>query len=102
MRHWQKNIISFRNEHGRFTTREQLKQIPRMGEKTFQQAAGFLRIVGGDEPLDASGVHPETYPLVEKILSDHQLNVADVLGHPESITKINPSNYVDNHLVYLR
>ena len=61
------NLVAYRNEHGPFKNREELKKVPRMGDKTYQQAAGFLRIVDGDNPLDASGVHPEAYRIVHLI-----------------------------------
>ena len=61
--------VRFRDEHGAFASRDALKKVPRLGAKTFEQAAGFLRIMGGENPLDASAVHPEAYPLVERILA---------------------------------
>ena len=64
-----KNIVAFRDEHGAFRNRKQLLKVPRVGERTFQQAAGFLRIMNGDNPLDASAVHPEAYPVVERIVA---------------------------------
>ena len=67
------NIVEYRNTHGQFTNREQLKLVPRMGEKSYQQSAGFLRIMNGDNPLDASGIHPESYTIVEQILKDRAL-----------------------------
>ena len=63
-----KNIVAFRDEHGAFRNRRQLLKVPRVGARTFEQAAGFLRIVNGDNPLDASAVHPEAYPVVERIV----------------------------------
>src|SRR4029079_19018741 len=62
-----RNIVSFRDEHGPFRNRQQILKVPRLGERTFQQAAGFLRIMNGENPLDASAVHPEAYPVVERI-----------------------------------
>ena len=64
-----RNIVAFRDEHGPFRSRQQLLKVPRVGERTFQQAAGFLRIMDGDNPLDASAVHPEAYPVVERIVA---------------------------------
>ena len=64
------NIVSYRDKNGAFPNRKALLDVPRMGAKTFEQAAGFLRINGSDNPLDASSVHPEAYPLVERILAD--------------------------------
>lgn len=92
-----KNIVQYRDEHGVFTTREQLKKVARMGEKTFQQAAGFLRIMQGDNPLDASAVHPEAYTLVEKILADKQVEIRQALGNRELLQSVNAENYVDSH-----
>ena len=90
-----KNVVQYRNEHGVFQNREQLKDIPRMGEKAFQQAAGFLRIMQGDNPLDASGVHPETYPLVEKILANKNVDIRQAIGNHEFLKAVNPSEYID-------
>lgn len=92
-----KNLIDYRNEHGSFKNREQLKNVPRMGEKTYQQAAGFLRIMNGDNPLDASAVHPEAYPLVEKILADQKIEISQVIGNRERLKSVNASDYVDEH-----
>lgn len=89
-----KNLVAFRDEHGAFVNRDQLKQIARMGEKAFQQSAGFLRIMNGDNPLDASCVHPEAYPLIEKILVDSQVDLRQVLGNRELLKAINPAHYV--------
>ena len=74
------NIVAYRDRHGRFACREDLKGVPRLGEKTFEQAAGFLRILGGDNPLDASAVHPESYPVVERILADVKMGIGAVIG----------------------
>ena len=71
------NIVSHRDAHGAFKSREALKKVPRLGDKAFEQAAGFLRIQNGNNPLDASSVHPEAYPLVEKILADIKRNGGD-------------------------
>lgn len=92
-----KNIIQYRDEHGVFKNREQLKQINRMGEKAFQQAAGFLRIMNGDNALDNSCVHPEAYPLVEKILNDKKITIKEIIGNRELLQSINASQYVDEH-----
>jgi uncharacterized protein len=91
-----KNIVQYRDEHGAYRNREQLKQLPRMGEKTFQQAAGFLRIHNGDNPLDASGVHPEAYPIVEKILADKHVNITQAIGDRELLQSVNAASYVDD------
>lgn len=92
-----KNIVSYRDEHGAFKNREQLKQIHRMGEKAFQQSAGFLRIMQGDNPLDSSGVHPEAYPIVEKMIADKKLSITQLIGNKEILQSINAEQYVDEH-----
>ncbi|MFZ4076987.1 MAG: Tex family protein [Legionellaceae bacterium] len=89
-----KQVVAYRDEHGLFKAREQLKDVARMGEKTYQQAVGFLRIMKGDNPLDASGVHPEAYPLVERILKEEGLTLEAVMGQATPI-QIDPSRYVD-------
>lgn len=90
-----KNIVLYRDEHGAFVNREQLKNIQRMGEKAFQQAAGFLRIMNGDNPLDASCVHPEAYPVVEKIIADKQINISQLMGNKGLLDSIQPQHYMD-------
>ncbi|MCL9682927.1 Tex family protein [Legionella maioricensis] len=92
-----KNIVQYRDEHGAFKNRNQLKNISRMGEKAFQQAAGFLRIMNGDNPLDASCVHPEAYPLVEKIIADKQVDIPQIIGNKEILHSVNADQYVDEH-----
>ncbi|EHM55746.1 Tex family protein [Cardiobacterium valvarum] len=87
------NIVAYRDEHGAFDSRKKLLKVPRLGEKTYEQAAGFLRIHGGTEPLDESAVHPEAYPVVAKMLADRQLAAADLIGNREQIAKIKPSDY---------
>ncbi|MEN9975826.1 MAG: hypothetical protein RLZZ282_1832 [Verrucomicrobiota bacterium] len=89
------NIVAFRNEHGAFTSRDQLKKVPRLGEKAFEQAAGFLRVRGGHDPLDASAVHPERYGLVERMASDAGCKVGDLLTHEAARKKIDLKKYVD-------
>ncbi len=76
------NIVGYRDAHGAFRSRDELKKVPRLGDKTFEQAAGFLRIPSGDNPLDASAVHPEAYPVVEKILVDLKKPIKEVIGSP--------------------
>ena len=83
-----RNIVAFRDSQGRFNNREALKEVPRLGDKAFEQAAGFLRISGGDNPLDQSSVHPESYPLVEKILKHLDQPVSEVIGNKELIKKV--------------
>ena len=75
------NIVAYRDENGRFDSREQLKKVPRLGPKAFEQCAGFMRIAAGDNPLDASGVHPEAYPVVEKILQATEQSIQDLMGN---------------------
>lgn len=89
-----KNIVAYRNEHGAFPHRRALLKVPRLGEKTFEQAAGFLRIRGGSEPLDASSVHPEAYELVGKMLEKHHVGVLDLIGNREKIAQIKASDFV--------
>lgn len=89
------NIVSHRNLHGRFKSREELKSIPRLGDKTFEQAAGFLRIiVDNDNPLDASGVHPEAYALVESMASSNGRDMQSIIGDSAFLNSINPEDYV--------
>ena len=92
-----KNIVQYRDEHGAFKNREQLKNIQRMGEKAFQQSAGFLRIMNGDNVLDSSSVHPEAYPLVEKITAEKKLAIKELIGNRELLHSINASEYIDEH-----
>jgi protein Tex len=89
------NIVKYRDEHGAFANRERLKKVPRLGEKTFEQAAGFLRIMNGDNPLDASAVHPETYPVVERIIADLKRPAREVLGDGGALKKLDPAKYTD-------
>ena len=78
-----------------FATRTDLKNVPRLGDKTFELAAGFLRIMGGENPLDASAVHPESYTLVKKILADLKKNIREVIGDAELLKSLNPGKYAD-------
>ncbi|MFN5191064.1 MAG: Tex family protein [Burkholderiales bacterium] len=89
------NIVNHRNTHGAFATREALKKVPRLGDKAFEQAAGFLRIANGESPLDASSVHPEAYPLVEKILADIQKDVKAVMGDAKLLKSLRAEKYAD-------
>jgi protein Tex len=88
-------IADYRREHGAFTTREDLKKVPRLGVKTFEQAAGFLRVTQGTQPLDGSAVHPEAYPLVEKILAQLSLPLQEVLGKANCFDGFDPASVVD-------
>lgn len=89
------NIVSYRDTNGAFKSRSELKKVPRLGEKTFEQAAGFLRVPAGDNPLDASAVHPEAYPVVEKILADIKKSIKEVIGDVQKLRTIEPSRYTD-------
>ncbi|HEY4371131.1 MAG TPA: Tex family protein [Burkholderiales bacterium] len=89
------NIVSYRDANGRFKTREQLKKVPRLGDKAFEQAAGFLRVPGGDNPLDSSSVHPEAYPLVEKILKELDRDIKNVIGDTSVLRKLTPAKFAD-------
>jgi uncharacterized protein len=89
------NIVTHRDANGPFRSRDQLKAVPRLGAKTFEQAAGFLRIPQGDNPLDASAVHPEAYPVVEKILADLRKPVAEVMRDAATLKKVDAAKYTD-------
>jgi protein Tex len=89
------NIVTHRNANGPFATREALKKVPRFGDKSFEQAAGFLRIPNGENPLDASSVHPEAYPVVEKILADIQKDVKTVMREPKLVRALHAEKYAD-------
>lgn len=89
------SIVTYRDTQGRFQSRADLKKVPRLGDKTFEQAAGFLRISGGASPLDASAVHPESYPLVERILQDIRRDVKSVIGDVALLKSIKPAQYAD-------
>jgi uncharacterized protein len=88
-------IVAHRDTHGPFPNREALKQVPRLGAKTFEQAAGFLRVPGGDNPLDMSAVHPEAYPVVQRILADLRLDMKGVIGNTDVLKRLDPGKYVD-------
>ena len=88
-------IVTYRDSNGAFETRADLRSVPRLGEKTFEQAAGFLRIMNGKDPLDASAVHPESYPLVEKILKDIKKGVKEIIGDAGILKALNPEKYAD-------
>jgi uncharacterized protein len=90
------NIVAYRDQHGAFTSRRKLLDVPRLGEKSFEQAAGFLRIRDGDNPLDASAVHPESYPLVERILVDIKKGIREVIGDKGVVSALNPAKYTDD------
>ena len=89
------NIVEYRNQHGEFKNRRDLKEVPRFGAKSYEQAAGFLRIVNGDNPLDASAVHPESYSVVKKIGAASKKKVAQMMGDRSFLSKLNPTDYTD-------
>ena len=89
------NIVSYRDANGAFRTREELKKVPRLGDKTFEQAAGFLRIMNGENPLDASSVHPESYPVVEKIAAKSTKDIRELLGDSRFLKAVNAAEFVD-------
>jgi uncharacterized protein len=88
------SIVAYRNENGPFKSRDELKEVPRLGPKAFEQAAGFLRIRGAANPLDASAVHPESYPIVEKMAADLGVSVADLTRDGQARAKLKLENYV--------
>jgi len=89
------NIINYREENGGFKNRRELHKVPRLGDKAFEQCAGFLRIHGGDNPLDQSAVHPESYHIVEKMAKHLNVKVNDLIGNKDLIVQINPKDYVE-------
>ena len=91
------NIVFHRDSNGRFNERKELLKVPRLGPKAFEQAAGFLRINNGKNPLDASGVHPEAYPLVEKILAAHQKTVDQIIGNSSFLKAVDAKAFADAH-----
>lgn len=90
-----KNIIAFRDEKGLFKNRKDLAKIPRLGAKTFEQAAGFLRIMNGNNPLDASAVHPEAYPVIEAILEKNGKSLKEVIGNKSFLQELKPADYIN-------
>lgn len=90
-----KNIVAYRDENGRFTTRKELGKVPRLGPKAFEQAAGFLRIQGGANPLDGSAVHPEAYPVVERVAQATGLSTEQLIGNTAALTKLAPADFAD-------
>ena len=87
------NIVAYRDEHGAFATRKELGKVPRLGPKAFEQCAGFLR-VSGEEPLDASAVHPESYPVVRQMCSASGLGVRELIGNTRVLHALKPSDFV--------
>lgn len=90
-----RNIVDYRDANGPFPSREHLRRVPRLGDKTFEQAAGFLRINGGEDPLDRSSVHPEAYPVVERMLAKISKRIDDVLGNRDALAGLSPAEFVD-------
>jgi uncharacterized protein len=90
-----KNIVDYRDANGPFPNRMAIRNVPRLGEKTFEQAAGFLRIPDGDNPLDRSAVHPEAYPVVERILMRLGTGIADVMRQPAGLKGLSPADFTD-------
>lgn len=89
------SIVAHRDANGPFKSRKALKEVPRLGPKAFEQCAGFLRIIGGDDPLDASGVHPEAYPVVRRILSATKSDIKALIGSSEVVRTLKPKDFVD-------
>ncbi|MGK8175382.1 Tex family protein [Aeromonas dhakensis] len=89
------NIVAYRDEHGAFQHRQQLLKVSRLGPKAFEQCAGFLRIRGGSNPLDGSAVHPESYPVVERILAKLEQTVDSLLGNSSLLRTLKPADYTD-------
>jgi len=88
------NIVKYRNEIGRFTDRSQLLKVPRLGGKAYEQCAGFLRVTAGNNPLDASAVHPEAYKVVEEIAGDLKMDVKNLIANEEILKKVDPKKYI--------
>jgi len=91
-------IVSYRAQHGAFASREQLRKVPRLGPKAYEQCAGFLRIDGAKNPLDNSAVHPERYAVVERMAADLQSTVSDLMARPDLRSQLNPERYVTTDL----
>ncbi len=90
-----RNIVDYRNAHGPFPNRTAIRNVPRLGDKAFEQAAGFLRIQDGDNPLDRSAVHPEAYPVVERILTRLGTEISDVMRRPGVLKEVSPADFTD-------
>ncbi|WP_373237432.1 helix-hairpin-helix domain-containing protein, partial [Cohaesibacter celericrescens] len=88
------SIVHYRDTNGVFKKRSQLKSVPRLGARAFSQCAGFLRVLGGKEPLDASGVHPETYKIAKKIVADCGRDLREIMGDDNSLKDVNPENFI--------
>ena len=90
------SIVQHRDANGPFKSRKALKEVPRLGPKAFEQCAGFLRINGGEDPLDASGVHPEAYPVVRRILAATKSDIKALIGNAEIVRQLKPQAFVDD------
>lgn len=90
------NIVQFRDENGSFNNRTQLKKVARLGPKAFEQAAGFLRIVNGADPLDSSAVHPEAYPVVKQICTEKNIEVSDLIGNSDVLKQLEPTQFTND------
>lgn len=91
------NIVAYRDENGAFATRKELTKVPRLGPKAFEQCAGFLRINGGTEPLDSSAVHPEAYPVAQRIAASQGCSVAELIGNTNVLSKLKPQDFADEN-----
>jgi uncharacterized protein len=90
------NVVRYRDANGPFRSRKSLKDVPRLGPKAFEQCAGFLRIPGGEDPLDASGVHPEAYPVVRRIIAAAKTDIRGLIGNATALRALSPRNFVDD------
>jgi uncharacterized protein len=90
------SIVQYRDANGPFKSRKALKDVPRLGPKAFEQCAGFLRIANGDDPLDASGVHPESYPVVRRILEATRSDIKAIIGNAVALRQLKPQSFVDD------
>ncbi|MGB5362864.1 MAG: Tex family protein [Aureibaculum sp.] len=90
------NIVDYRSKHGGFNSRNDIKKVPRLGDKAFEQGAGFLRIKNAKNPLDDSAVHPESYPIIEKMANDENKSISDLIGHKQLLEKIDLKKYITN------
>ena len=92
------NVVNYREENGAFSSREAIKKVPRLGGKAFEQAAGFLRIKNGENPLDDSSVHPESYAVVSKMAKDEKVKVSELIGNKALLQKINLEKYISEKI----
>ena len=90
------SIVQYRDANGPFKSRKALKDVPRLGPKAFEQCAGFLRIANGDDPLDSSGVHPESYPVVRRILETTKSDIKAIIGNAVALRQLKTQNFVDD------